>query len=196
VGREAHSQPVLLRSSFCSGAAGATHLPFAAWVRVVFSGTLPLDALSNLFRAVLRLFGRPSQGRPLALDPRAPSASPPQPAFISRPDSAPVYHGFRILEDVVEEGFTFGMITDFELQPAVEGDAFVVAPDGSRAGLVWTKSDEATFVQLCEIESDRWGVWAVSFPHPMDSRENVRRNLRLVLPKLKEQWDKWRKEFG
>jgi hypothetical protein len=155
-----------------------------------------LDELSSLLRGFLKLFGRPSPGRPLALDPAAPSASPVQPAFLSRPDGAPVYHGFRILEDVVEEGFTFGIITDFELQPADEGDAFVVAPDGSRAGLVWTKSDEAAFEQLCGLEPGRWGVWGVSFPYPMESRENVRRNLRFVLPKLKEQWDTWRQRFS
>jgi hypothetical protein len=97
---------------------------------------------------------------------------------------------------VVEEGFTFGMITDFELQPTDQGDAFVVAPDGSRAGLVWTRSDEATFEKVCGLDRGRWGVWAVSFPNPMDSRENVRRNLRFVLPKLKEQWNAWRKKFG
>ena len=99
------------------------------------------------------------------------------------------------MEDVVEEGFTFGMISDFELQLADEGDAFIVAPDGSRAGLVWTKSEEPTFEQLCDFERDRWGVWRVSFPYAMESRENVRRNLRLVLPKLREQWDTWRERF-
>jgi virginiamycin B lyase len=29
------------------------------------------------------------------------------------------------------------MITDFLSEPATEGDAYVIAPDGSRAGLVW-----------------------------------------------------------
>jgi hypothetical protein len=76
-----------------------------------------------------------SQGRPLALDPNARSASPTEPAFIARPEGAPVYHGFQALPDVVVEGFTFGKITDFEAGPCDVGDAFVIAPDGSRAGL-------------------------------------------------------------
>jgi hypothetical protein len=47
-----------------------------------------------------------------------------------------VLHSFPILDDVEVDGFTFGVITDFEAEPASDGDAFVVAPGGSRAGLV------------------------------------------------------------
>jgi hypothetical protein len=49
--------------------------------------------------------------------------------------------------------------------------------------------------QISPLEADRWGVWSVSFPHPMNSRENVRRNLELILPSLKTKWDEWRKKF-
>jgi hypothetical protein len=41
--------------------------------------------------------------------------------------------GSFILDDVTAEGFTLGKITDFEAEPCDEGDAFVIAPDGSRA---------------------------------------------------------------
>jgi hypothetical protein len=85
-----------------------------------------------------------SQGHPLALGPNARSASPTEPAFIARPEGAPVYHGFQVLPDVVVEGFTFGTITDFEAGPCDAGDAFVIAPDGSRAGLVWEVFSELT----------------------------------------------------
>jgi hypothetical protein len=61
----------------------------------------------------------------------------PNQAFIARPEDAPVYHGFVILEDVAVDGFTLGKITDWEADPCETGDAFVIAPDGSRAGLVW-----------------------------------------------------------
>jgi hypothetical protein len=74
-------------------------------------------------------------GRPLAIDATAQSASPTEPAFISPPEGAPVYHGFVVLDDVTAEGFILGKITDFEVEPCMEGDAFVIAPDGSRAGL-------------------------------------------------------------
>ena len=82
-----------------------------------------------------RILGKP-RGRPIAVDPKATSASASEPAFIARPAGAPVYHGFQVLEDIIVEGFAFGKITDFEAEPSQEGDAFVVAPDNSRAGLV------------------------------------------------------------
>jgi hypothetical protein len=59
----------------------------------------------------------PPKGRPLALDPLGESASQTEPAFIARPAGAPVYHGFEVLSDVVVGGFTFGKITDFDVEP-------------------------------------------------------------------------------
>lgn len=133
-----------------------------------------------------------SKGKPLAIDSNATSASPTEPAFVARPKGAPVYHGFAVLQDVSAEGFTFGAITDFEAEPCNTGDAFVVAPDGSRAGLVWEVSATKYIEEVCPFEGDRWGVWAVSFPHAMENRENARRNLVAVLPDLKERWEDWR----
>ena len=93
------------------------------------------------------------------------------------------------------EGFTFGKITDFEAEACEEGDAFLVAPDNSRAGLVWKVTDKVCMTEISPFEVGRWGVWDVSFPHPMNSRDNVRRNLELILPTLKEKWNEWRKKF-
>jgi hypothetical protein len=90
----------------------------------------------------------PPKGRPLALDPLGKSASQTEPAFIARPAGAPVYYGFEVLRDVVAGGFTFGKITDFEIETCNEGDAFVVAPDNSRAGLVWQVSDKSYFEEI------------------------------------------------
>src|SRR5438270_14102636 len=84
----------------------------------------------------------PKQGQPLAIDSDAKSASSTEPAFVARPTGAPVYHGFIVLEDVAIDGFTLGTITDFEAEATDSGDAFVIAPDGSRAGLVWEVSTE------------------------------------------------------
>jgi hypothetical protein len=78
-------------------------------------------------------------GRPLAVDPGAQSASPTEPAFVARLVGASVYHGFVVLDDVTSEGFTLGKVTDFEAEPCDEGDAFLIAPDGSRAGIVWDR---------------------------------------------------------
>jgi hypothetical protein len=133
------------------------------------------------------------KGRPLALDPLAESGSRTEPAFIARPAGAPVYHGFDVLSDVVVGGFTFGKITDFEIEQCDEGDAFVVAPDNSRAGLVWEISDNPYFREILGPETGRWGVWGVSFSNAMTSRENVRKNLESILPELKKRWEEWRR---
>jgi hypothetical protein len=135
-------------------------------------------------------------GQPLALDQSAKSASPTKPAFLARPAGTPVYYGFQVLDDVVADGFIFGKITDFEAAPSDCGDAFVIAPDNSRAGLVWEVSEIQYFTQVCPIEQNRWGVWAVSFLLPMTNRENVRSNLESVLPMLKEKWAEWLALYG
>ena len=129
--------------------------------------------------------------RPLAIDPAAKSASPGEPAFIAPPDGAPVYYGFPILNDVNVEGFRLGKITDFEAGKCDDGDSFVVAPDGSRAGLVWEISKEPHFSEVCAEDDERWGVWAVNFPYPMNNHENAWRNLQAILPALKKKWHEW-----
>ena len=137
--------------------------------------------------------GEAPTGRPLSLDPLAKSDSQAEPAFIARPAGSPVYHGFAVLPDVAVAGFTFGKITDFEMETCNEGDAFVVAPDNSRAGLVWEISDKSYFHEICAPEAERWGVWGVSFPNTMTSRENARKNLESILPELKKCWAAWRR---
>ena len=131
------------------------------------------------------------KSRPLALDARAESAAPELPAFLARPEGAPIDHGFPVVEGVEVEGFRLGMITDFESSPA-DGDAFVVAPDGSRAGLVWCVGAATGLEEVCPLESNRWGVWAVTFPEPMATREAMRRNLETILVPLKAKWLQWR----
>jgi hypothetical protein len=132
---------------------------------------------------------------PLRVDPSAVTARQGDPPFIARPEGAPVYYGFPVLDDVEVDGFKFGIITDFESQPDSFGDAFIVAPDDSRAGLNWTVTEESFFVELLPPDEDRWGVWNVSFPYPMSSRKNVRRNLAAILPVLKEKWEAWKLAF-
>src|ERR1700688_2865757 len=112
-----------------------------------------------------------SKGRPLAIDHKAASTSPNAPAFISAPEGSPVYYGFPLLQDVTVDGFTSGKISDFEAEPCSEGDAFVVAPDNSRAGLVWQVSQDSHFFEVLPFEPGRWGVWDVAFPYPMSTRE-------------------------
>lgn len=140
-------------------------------------------------------------GHPLRFDPDADTAVPGTPGFLARPDGAPVYHGFVVLDDVAFDGFTLGMITDFLAVEATSGDAFVVAPDGSRCGLVWDTPGSqfyqpGKFARLREPDANRWGVWDVSFPNLMRSKDDARRNLASITPRLRPQWQLWQARFG
>ena len=136
------------------------------------------------------------KGRSLAVDRNVKSANPTEPAFVAPPKGSPVYYGFPVLKDVSVEGFTLGAITDFEAEACSEGDAFVVAPDGSRAGLVWEIAARRYFREVLPPEEGRWGVWGVSFQLPMTSRENARKNLASILRDLKGRWMEWKRQFG
>ncbi len=157
----------------------------------------------NIWRRIFRRRGDARQfgsgvnyrGRPIAIDPEAVSTESGVPAFIARPPDAPVYYGFPVLEDLEVDGFKFGIITDFEAEPTDYGDAFVVAPDGSRAGLMWAVEDDEYFEQVMPLERDRWGVWAVGITHPIATREDARRVLELILPSLREKWESWRMQY-
>jgi hypothetical protein len=131
-----------------------------------------------------------NEPRPLLLDPAAASASPDQPAFLSKPVGAPVYHGFPLIEETCIDGWCFGAITDFQdTSGCTGGDGFVQAPDGSRAGLVW---EVGTF-PLSEIlapEPDRWGVYYVSFSHPVHNVSDLCDCFAKLLPQLRDQYEK------
>ena len=133
-------------------------------------------------------------GRALHLDPNATSADPKMPGFLARPEGAPLYHGFPILESSAVDGFQLGMITDFMKEPSTAGDAFVVAPDNSRAGLVWeSEVAEPYFREVHAPEADRWGVWAVGLAVPLRSEEDAREYLRALVVELRPRWEAWRK---
>jgi hypothetical protein len=101
---------------------------------------------------------RQPEGVPLRLDPEAESADPSLPAFLARPDGAPVFHGFPLLESSMsDDGWCFGTISDPDCPEGRDwGDAFVVAPNGSRAGIIW-EVREPTMEVCIEPERDLWG---------------------------------------
>jgi hypothetical protein len=125
------------------------------------------------------------KGQPIRLDEEAASADPNLPAFISRPPNAPVYHGFALLKDSELEGFVFGAITEPNgTEPAEWGDAFVVAPNGSRAGIVWQVGTGEPSI-VCEPSEGRWGVYAFHFAAPITSEAELVEHLHSILPVLK-----------
>jgi hypothetical protein len=52
-----------------------------------------------------------SDGLRISFDAVAESADERLPAFLARPEAAPVYHGFTILDGVASEGFMLGTIS-------------------------------------------------------------------------------------
>lgn len=144
--------------------------------------------LVALIQSILQWAG---ETRPPALDITAESATPDMPSFAAPPAGAKPYHGFPLLDNVEASGFRMGMITNFLAFPETHGDAYVIAPDGSRAGLVWEETDRTYFEQAGPISEDRWGVWAAGFIYPMRDRADARKNLETIVPGLRDAWQRW-----
>lgn len=122
------------------------------------------------------------RGRPLRLDSSAESADSTKPAFLARPENAPVYHGFSVIPETETDGWVYGAISDFDTEePETEGDGFVIAPDGSRAGVAWA-TDTGEFYEISPPDAGRWGVYGVCFPRPVSCLSDIVENFRAVLP--------------
>lgn len=140
-----------------------------------------------------------------------------------RKPEASVYYDLPPWGEAEVGGFTFGKIEDNRSRGDGHawGNGFVVAPDGSRAGLRWHVIETAeqfaarervrekerryfTDPEYFEVrhpfEPHRWGIWNVAFPHPMHIedpvivRDDARMNLEAILPKLWPEWQRWRAE--
>lgn len=124
-------------------------------------------------------------GRRMLTDPSAESSASVIPAFLAKPKGAPVYYGFPVIEETLTEGWLFGAITAFDDDPEGRtfGDGFVIAPDGSRAGIVWEVGEFATR-EICAPTSDRWGVYGVAFPHAVRCISDLVEGFRAVMPEL------------
>jgi hypothetical protein len=132
-------------------------------------------------------------GNEILTDPDARSVDPKLPAFLAKPEGAPVYHGFRLLEETrTGDGWCFGAITHFEAAEGVEtGDAFVEAPDRSRAGIVWDVG-EGEISEILPPEPSRWGVYAVWFREPVHNIEEFKSAMWSVLPELRRMYERAR----
>lgn len=134
-----------------------------------------------------------SKVRRIPYDATAPSKAPKLPGFMARPDDAPAYHGFNIIPQTSTDGWVYGAITEFETdEPQTEGDGFVVAPDGSRAGIAWA-TDTSEFYEISPPDEARWRVYGVCFPRPVSSLDDLVFNFRAILPRLKERYETLRK---
>lgn len=126
-----------------------------------------------------------AKGKKLRYDPRATSGDPKNHGSMT-PPVAPVYSAFPLVLETETDGWIYGAITEFETaEPQFEGDGFVVAPDGSRAGIAWA-TDTPDFYEILPPDQERWGVYGVRFPRPVASVADLVANFRAVLPDLKE----------
>lgn len=73
--------------------------------------------------------------------------------------------------------------------PKLNGDLFVVSPDGWQAGLAW--ENRCPELELIQGPSEsRWGVYQVHFPHPVMNQADLVRNFHSVLPLLQSEYAK------
>lgn len=96
------------------------------------------------------------------------------------------YERFVLIEETATEGWRLGTITSFV--GGSWGDAFVEAPDGSRAGLVWVLNS-TEFKALCPADNECWGVYQVPFEKPMSDVKDLIENFRATLPRLREAYE-------
>jgi hypothetical protein len=134
------------------------------------------------------------EGKTLKLDEKAESASKNLPAFLAKPDGAPVYYGFPLLKESEIEGWILGIITEFEDENGCEeGDAYVVAPNGDRIGIVWDVG-VGQIETVCEPNNERAGVFQVWFPKVVKTKEDMIDNFRCILPQLKKKYEELKKQ--
>ena len=123
-------------------------------------------------------------GKKLLLNPAAESADSALPPFIARPAGAPVYHGFAVLPESCTNGWCFGVISDCTDPEGCDwGDAYVVAPDGTRAGIVWQVGEGSTY-EVLPPDANRWGVYGLWFPALIRTTADIVAAFRLRLPEL------------
>ena len=89
-------------------------------------------------------------------------------------------------------GFELGMFVAEDER----GDAWVKAPDGSIATLIWQTGQEAYFEVTIEPNDRRWGTYTVQLPLPMTNDDEAVSYLAALLPDLRPRWQKWVRERG
>jgi hypothetical protein len=70
------------------------------------------------------------------------------------------------------------------------GDAYVIAPDGRRAGLVWRIERPTWFIELIGPQPNRFGVFEVAASSGPTSMHGARRLLSEILPAIKDAWER------
>ena len=131
----------------------------------------------------------------MVLDENVELNDPSKPPFISAPPGSKPYFGHPLLEETRTDGWCLGIVTDpFEpdcAEGCTIGDAFVEAPDGSRAGLVWTVEPTPRFAVLCEPDGERWGVFHFSVLRPITTMEDLQEAFVVMVPALEMLYERF-----
>ena len=94
-------------------------------------------------------------------------------------------HGYPEAE---VDGFAIGMFVSYDDC----GDAWVRAPDGSIATLIWETGSPPYFREaIAPDPQGRWGTYAVQQPLPLITDEEAADYLRTLLPELRPLWEEW-----
>jgi hypothetical protein len=95
------------------------------------------------------------------------------------------YHGFLVLPESCVDGWCLGLISELAPRGATpSGDAFVVAPDGTQAALVW-ETGAGSVEEILPPDAERWGVYAVYFSQTVRGVADLVQGFRTVLPALR-----------
>lgn len=156
--------------------------PYGKKVLLVVSKRKPKENIA----APLKLYYKEIKGRELRIDPKAKAKNSSIAPFLSKPSGSPVYHGFPLIEETRTDSWCLGAITEFEDANGCEaGDAFIEAPNGDRAGIVWEAGD-GEIERICAPGKKRWGVYQVWFPKPVRNAQDLKENFEFILPAMKK----------
>jgi hypothetical protein len=90
------------------------------------------------------------------------------------------------------DGFELGMFVASDER----GDAWIKAPDGSIATLIWQTGEPSYFTVSIEPNETRWGTFTVQLPLPLTNDDEAGSYLAGLLPELRPRWQAWMRERG
>lgn len=93
-----------------------------------------------------------------------------------------------IYPEATVDDFTMGMFVSYDDC----GDAWVQAPDGGVATLIWESGSPSYFLESIPPDpAGRWGTYAVQLELPLTNNEEAAAYLRALLPELMPRWKAW-----
>lgn len=107
-----------------------------------------------------------------------------------------LYGQFPLIPETNIDGWCYGAITEFEdPKGCTDGDGFVQAPDGSRAGLVWDyKKNSKVKTRIIDTSNHGWGLYHIYFPKPVRTLKDLCECFADVLPALQARYKRYNRK--